>query len=115
MRRGIGLPQPLDQKPTAEIRSRAQARLAGPGASATEGEGALTERAQRQRTWALTGGPGRQGTRARSGTRSPGRAIRIGRRGSEADQGRRARVREAVPAVRAVRSGSDGGDQTGEG
>jgi hypothetical protein len=42
----------------------------------------LTERAQRQRVWALTGG-----------------------------SGRRARVREAVPVVRAVRSGSDGGDQ----
>jgi uncharacterized NAD-dependent epimerase/dehydratase family protein len=51
--------------------------------SATEGESALTERAQRQGVWALTGGPGRQ-----------------------------ARVREAVPAVRAVRSESDGGDQT---
>jgi hypothetical protein len=32
-----------------------------------EGEGALTEGAHRQRTWALTGGPGRQGVRARSG------------------------------------------------
>jgi hypothetical protein len=29
--------------------------------------------------------------------------------------GRQARVREEVPAVRAVRSESDGGDQTGEG
>jgi hypothetical protein len=38
----------------------------GPGASAAEGEGALTEWAQRQRTWALTGGPGRQGAWARS-------------------------------------------------
>jgi hypothetical protein len=82
--------------------------------SATEGERALTERAQRQRVWALTGGPGRQGARARSGTRGPGRAIRIGRRGSEAGQGRRVRVREAVPGVRAMRSGSDRGDQTGE-
>jgi hypothetical protein len=35
--------------------------------SATEGESALTERAQRQRVWALTGGPRRQGARARSG------------------------------------------------
>jgi hypothetical protein len=50
--------------------------------SATEGESALTERAQHQRVWALTGGPRR-----------------------------RARVREAVPAVQAVRSGLDGGDQ----
>jgi hypothetical protein len=32
-----------------------------------------------------------------------------------AGQGRRARVREAVPAIRVVRSESDGGDQTGEG
>jgi hypothetical protein len=35
--------------------------------SATEGESALTERAQRQRVWELTGGPRRQGARARSG------------------------------------------------
>jgi hypothetical protein len=33
----------------------------GPGASATKGEGALTERAQRQGTRALTGGPVAQG------------------------------------------------------
>jgi hypothetical protein len=32
-----------------------------------EGESALTEWAQRQGVWALTGGPGRQGARARSG------------------------------------------------
>jgi hypothetical protein len=50
---------------------------------ATERENALIERAQRQGVWALTGGPGRQ-----------------------------ARGREAVPAVRAVRSESDRGDQT---
>jgi hypothetical protein len=51
--------------------------------SAIEGEGgALTELAQHQGTWALTGGPGRQ-----------------------------ARGREAVPTVRAVRSESNGGDQ----
>ena len=37
-----------------------RALTGGPGTSATEGEGALTERAQRQGTWALTGGPGRQ-------------------------------------------------------
>jgi hypothetical protein len=109
--------------------------------SATEGESALTERAPRQGVWALIGGPGRacatrylrsgpcdqdrtegirgmpraQGARARSSTRGPGHAIRIGRRGSEAGQGRRARVHKAVPAVQAVRSGSNGGDQTGEG
>jgi hypothetical protein len=51
--------------------------------SATEGESVLTEQAQRQGVWALTGGPGRQGARARSGTRGP-----------------------------SVRSESDGGDQT---
>jgi hypothetical protein len=38
----------------------------GPGASATEGKSALTERAQRQGNWAPTGGPGVQGARARS-------------------------------------------------
>jgi hypothetical protein len=51
----------------------------GPGASATEGEGALTERAQRQGTRALTDGPGAQGARARSGIRNLGRAIKIRR------------------------------------
>jgi hypothetical protein len=69
----------------------------------------MTELAQRQGTWALTGGPRAQGVLARSGTRGPGHAIRIGRRGSEAGQGRRARI--AVPTVRVVRSGSDGGDK----
>jgi hypothetical protein len=54
--------------------------------SAIEGEGTLTKRAQRQGTRALTGGPGR-----------------------------RARVREAVSVIWAMRSRSDGGDQTGEG
>jgi hypothetical protein len=47
--------------------------------SATEGEGALTEQAQSQGTQALTGGPGVQGTRAGSGIRDLGRAIKIGR------------------------------------
>jgi hypothetical protein len=46
--------------------------------SATEGEGALTERAQRQ-------GAREQGTRARSGIRDLGRAIKIGR--GRSDQG----------------------------
>jgi hypothetical protein len=58
----------------------------GPGVSATEGEGALNERAQRQRTWALIGGLGAQGARARSGIRDLGRAIRIGR--GRSDPGR---------------------------
>jgi hypothetical protein len=75
----------------AEIRSAAEGERAGGrvltgglGASATEGEGALTERAQRQGTRALTGG-----------------------------QGRRARVREVVSAIWAVRSRSDGGIRPG--
>jgi hypothetical protein len=49
----------------AEIRSATegthaggQAMTSGPGASVTEGEDALTERAQRQGNWALTGGQG---------------------------------------------------------
>jgi hypothetical protein len=42
---------------------------------ATEGESTLTERAQRQRVWALTGEPGRQGVRARSVIRDLSRAI----------------------------------------
>jgi hypothetical protein len=58
----------------------------GPEASATEGEGALTERAQRQGTWALTGGPGAGRTCAKR-----------------------------YPAIWVVRLGSDGGDQTEEG
>jgi hypothetical protein len=37
-----------------------RALTGGPGASAIDGEGALTERAQRQGAWALTGGPGHQ-------------------------------------------------------
>jgi hypothetical protein len=61
------------------VRAGGRVLTGGPGASATEGESALTERAQRQGTWALTGGPGAQGARARSGTRDLGRAIRIGR------------------------------------
>jgi hypothetical protein len=60
-----------------------RALTGGLGASATEGEGALTERAQRQGTRALTGGPGASGARARSDIRDLGRAIRIGRRGSD--------------------------------
>jgi hypothetical protein len=53
--------------------------------SATEGEGALTGRAQSQGTRVLTGGLGRH-----------------------------ARLREAVSTIWVVRSRSDGGDQTGE-
>jgi hypothetical protein len=52
----------------------------------TEGEGARTERTQRQGTWALRGGPGAQGVRARSGIPRSGlcdqdrtEGIRLGR------------------------------------
>jgi hypothetical protein len=51
--------------------------------SVTEGEGALIERAQRQGTRALTGEPGAQGVRARSGIRDLGHAIKTGLRGSD--------------------------------
>jgi hypothetical protein len=51
--------------------------------SATEGEGALTERAQHHGTRALTGGPGASGARARNSIRDLGRAIKIRRRGSD--------------------------------
>jgi hypothetical protein len=88
-RRGIRLPQPSDLKPTTEIRSaakgargRASADRRARGAR-KEGESALTERAQRRGTWVLTDGPGAQGARARNGTHDLGRAIRIGRRGSD--------------------------------
>jgi hypothetical protein len=64
-------------KPMAEIRSAAE------GVPATKRESTLTEQAQCQGVWALTGGPRRQ-----------------------------ARGREAVPVVRVVRSESDREDQT---
>jgi hypothetical protein len=105
-----------------------------------EGEGALIERVQRQRTWALIGGPGRQGVRARSGILGSGpfdqdrmeggvrgsprrsEGVRGGPKGSEPfDQDRmggnqtgETNVREAVPTVRVVPSESNGGDQTEE-
>jgi hypothetical protein len=69
----------------------------------TEGEGALTERAQRQGTRALTGGPGTQGVRARSGIRDLGRAIMIGR-GGGIITGRDERLRAALLLSAAVRS-----------
>jgi hypothetical protein len=91
---------------------------------ATEGESALTERAQRQGVWALTGRP-----RAQARGREAVPVVRVVRSESDSgDQtrgdgrlrealtggpGRQARMREAVPAVWAVRSESDGGDQTG--
>jgi hypothetical protein len=76
--------------------------------SATKGESVLTERAQRQRGngW-LQGSEGVRAVRSRSnGENQTGKderlwAALIG--GTE----RQARVREAVPTVRAVRSGSE--------
>jgi hypothetical protein len=95
---------------------------------ATEGESALTERAQRQRgNGRLQGSEGVRAVRSRSAGGGGVRAVR-----SRPDRGnqtgkderlravltgwtrRQARMREAVPAVRAVRSESDGGDQTRE-
>jgi hypothetical protein len=94
-----------------------------------EGKGAVTERAQRQRTWVLTGGPGRHGARAGSGILGSGpfdqdrmKGIRGGPRGSKPfDQDRTREIRpgkqtcaKRYPAVRAMRSRSDRGNQTGE-
>jgi hypothetical protein len=67
----------------------------GPGDVSDRGEGALTERAQRQGTWALTGGPRAQGARARSGIRDLGHAIKIGR--GRSDQGGRTAAGDAAP------------------
>jgi hypothetical protein len=47
--------------------------------SATEGEGALTGRAQRQKARALTGGPGHRVRVREAVSRDLGRAIKIGR------------------------------------
>jgi hypothetical protein len=47
----------------------------GLGASATEGEGALTKRAQRQGDWALIGGPGTQARERKAVSRGPSRLI----------------------------------------
>jgi hypothetical protein len=69
--------------------------------SAIEGEDALTERAQRQGTRALTGGPGAQGARARSGIRDLGRAIKIGR-GNQTREDER--LRAALLLFAAVKS-----------
>jgi hypothetical protein len=82
---------------------------------ATEGESALTERAQRQRgNGRLQGSEGVRAVRSRpdrgnqTGKDERLRAVLTGW------TRRQARMREAVPAVRAVRSESDGGDQTRE-
>jgi hypothetical protein len=54
--------------------------------SATEGESALTERAQRQGMRALIGGPGRRARVREAVSRDLGRAIKIGR--GRSDRGR---------------------------
>jgi hypothetical protein len=60
-----------------------RALTGGPGAPATEGEDTLTERAQRQRAWVLTGGPGRQAHVREVVSHDLGHAMKIRRRGSE--------------------------------
>jgi hypothetical protein len=72
------------------------------GASATEGEGALTERAQRQGTRALTGGSGAQGARARSGVPRSGPCNQDRTEGIRPRRG--GRLRAALLLSAAVRS-----------
>jgi hypothetical protein len=83
--------------------------------SATEGESALKERAQRQRgNRRLQGSEGVRAVRSRSdGGNQTGKDERL-RAVLTGGTGCQARVCEAVPAVRAVRSELDGGDQTRE-
>jgi hypothetical protein len=57
--------------------ARGRALTGGPAVSATEG--ALTDRAQRQGTRALTDGPGRRARVREAVSRDLGRAIEIGR------------------------------------
>jgi hypothetical protein len=71
----------------AEIRSATEGTRAGGRAltggqwvSATEGEGALTDRVQRQGTWALTGGPRRRARVREAVPHDLGRVIKIERR-----------------------------------
>jgi hypothetical protein len=56
-----------------------RALTGGPEASATEGESALTDRAQRQGTRALTDGPGRRVCVREAVSSDLGSAIKIGR------------------------------------
>jgi hypothetical protein len=83
--------------------------------SATEGESALTEWAQRQRgNERLQGSEGVRAIRSRSdGENQTGNDERL-RVTLISGSGRQVRVREAVPAVRAVRSKSDGGVRPGK-
>jgi hypothetical protein len=76
--------------------------IGGPGASAIEGEGALTERAQRQGTWALTGGPGAQGARARNSIPLSGSCDQDWTEGIRPRRGKR--MRAALLLSAAVRS-----------
>jgi hypothetical protein len=64
-------------------RAGGRALTSGSGASAAEGEGALTERAQRQGTWALTGRAGRQARVREAVSHGLSCAIRIRQRGSD--------------------------------
>jgi hypothetical protein len=85
---------------TDGARTGGRALISGPGVSATEGEGALTERVQRQR------GNGRlQGSESfdqdqTEGVRRGSKRVRASSSGSE--------------RVRVVRSKSNGGNQTGK-
>jgi hypothetical protein len=60
-----------------------RALTGGPGGVNDRGESALTERAQRQGTRALTDEPGRRVRVREVVSRDLGRAIKIGRRGSD--------------------------------
>jgi hypothetical protein len=94
--------------------------------SSTEGESALTERVQRQKgertATGFRGGPSRPIKIGRGGVQGGPNGSEGGPSGSEGLQmaltGGPGRVRRACakryPAVQAIRSESDGGDQTGE-
>jgi hypothetical protein len=101
-----------------------RALTSGPGTLAAEGKGALTERARCRRTWALTGGLGRQGAWTgsgilrsgsfdqdrtegiRGGPRGPSRSIKIGQGKSDWEN---RRARSGIP-----RSKPCDQDRTGE-
>jgi hypothetical protein len=101
------------------VRTGGRALTSRPGASAAEGEGALTERVQRQRgnRW-LQGSEGVRAVRSRSDGGSGPRGVRAvrsrldgGNRTKKDERlraaltggtGRQTRVREVVPTVRAV-------------
>jgi hypothetical protein len=85
----------LDQKPTAEIRSAAEGARAG-GRALTSGTGSVSDRGGERTDRA---GPAPEGKRTATGVRGGlSHSIKIGQGGSE--------------GVRAIRSRSDGGNQT---